>query len=73
MDRSSLQQKLELVRHELLTMGFRGNPLLHVSSNKRFLDVVSERSTAVVNILVEEKKAMRFLPLPDVYTKDGLC
>lgn len=54
-------------------MVLRGNPLLHVSSNKRFLDVAGERSTAVVNILGEKKKAMRFLPLPDVYAKDGLC
>jgi len=53
MDKSSLAQKLELARHELLDMGLRGNPLLHVPSNKRFLDVVDERSTEVANILVE--------------------
>lgn len=70
MDKSSLAQKLELARHELLDMGLRGNPLLHVPSNKRFLDVVDERSTEVANILVEEKKAMRFLPLPEIYEKD---
>lgn len=70
MDKSSLQQKLELARHELLDMGLRGNPLLHVPSNKRFLDIVDERSTEVANILVEEKKAMRFLPLPEAYEKD---
>lgn len=71
MDKSSLRHKLELARHELLDMGLRGNPLLHVPSNKRFLDVVGERSIEVANTLVEEKKAMRFLPLPEVYEKDG--
>ncbi|OHV07475.1 DUF3320 domain-containing protein [Kushneria phosphatilytica] len=70
MNNSSLQQKLELARHELLDMGLRGNPLLHVPSNKRFLDIVDEQSTEVANILVEEKKAMRFLPLPEAYEKD---
>lgn len=51
-------------------MGLRGNPLLHVPNNKRFLDIVDERSTEVANILVEEKKSMRFLPLPEAYEKD---
>lgn len=69
MDKSSLQQKLELARHELLDMGLRGNPLLHVPGNKRFLEIVDERSTEVANILVEEKKAMRFLPIPEAYDK----
>ncbi|WP_163559973.1 DUF3320 domain-containing protein [Halomonas sp. NO4] len=66
---TSLQNKLELARHELLDMGLRGNPLLHVPSNKRFLDIVDERSTEVANILVEERKPMRFLPLPEAYAK----
>jgi very-short-patch-repair endonuclease len=67
---TSLQQKLELARHELLDMGLRGNPLLHVPSNKRFLEIIDERSSEVANILVEERKAMRFLPLPEAYTRD---
>lgn len=72
MDKSSLKQKLELARHELLDMGLRGNPLLHVPSNKRFLEIVDERSTEVANILVEERKAMRFLPIPEAYAKGEL-
>src|SRR5690554_7795256 len=63
----SLEQKLELARLELLDMGLRGNPLLSIPKTMKFLEVVEERSEDVFSILVENRKAMSFLPLPEVY------
>src|SRR5690625_4730532 len=71
MQNNNLKTKLELARRELLDLGLRGNPLLHVPKNKRFLEIVDERSTEIVNILVEEKKVMRFLPIPEAYEREG--
>ena len=66
----SVQEKLELARLELLDMGLRANPLLHVPNNRRFLDVVDERAAAIYQLLVEETKAMRFLAIPEVYEQE---
>lgn len=66
----SIEQKLELARLELLDMGLRGNPLLSIPKNMKFLEVVEERSEDVFGILVENRKAMSFLPLPEVYEND---
>lgn len=66
----SLEQKLELARLELLDMGLRGNPLLSIPKTMKFLEVVEERSEDVFSILVENRKAMSFLPLPEVYESD---
>ena len=65
-----LLKKLEMARHELLDMGLRANALLHIPRNKKYLDVVEERSSDVYRILVGEKKPMKFLPLPDIYEDD---
>ncbi|MCP8687132.1 DUF3320 domain-containing protein [Marinobacterium sedimentorum] len=67
----SIQTKLELARLELLDMGLRGNPLLHVPKTTKFLDIVEERSEGVFRILVEDGKPMGFLPLPEAYEKEG--
>lgn len=61
----SVQQKLELARQELLDMGLRGNPLLNVQKNRKYLEIVEERSGDVFRILVEDRKSMSFLPLPE--------
>lgn len=61
-----LLNKLEMARHELLDMGLRGNALLHIPKNKRYLDVVEERSEDIYRILVDDKASMSFLPVPNV-------
>lgn len=66
----SVQERLELARLELLDMGLRANPLLHVPNNRRFLDVVDERAADIYSLLVEETKAMRFLAIPEVYEQE---
>ena len=67
----STQQKIDLARRELLDMGLRSNPLLNYRSNAKSLDVFDEVSEQVFDILVNQNKAMRFLPIPDRYVKDG--
>lgn len=57
----SVQEKLNLARLELLDMGLRANPLLHVRNNSRFLEIVNESSTDLYCLLVDESKTMRFL------------
>lgn len=66
-----LLNKLEMARHELLDMGLRGNALLHIPKNKRYLDVVEERSEDIYRILVDDKASMSFLPVPDVYDEES--
>ncbi|KXS53586.1 DUF3320 domain-containing protein [Marinobacter persicus] len=66
----SIEQKLELARMELLDMGLRGNPLLSIPKNMKFLEVVEERSDDIFRLLVENRKAMSFLPLPGAYEDD---
>lgn len=61
----SVHEALELARLELLDMGLRANPLLHVPHNKRFLEIVDKNSTDIYRLLVEESKSMRFLYLPE--------
>ncbi len=48
-------------------MGLRSNPLLNYRSGAKTLSVVDELSGAVFDILVSQKKPMRFLPVPQVY------
>lgn len=62
-----LKEKLNLARRELLDMGLRANPLLSYRQGAKSLGVVEEASGQVFDILVSQKKAMRFLPLPDIY------
>ena len=62
-----LKEKLNLARRELLDMGLRANPLLNYRQGAKSLEVVEEASGQVFDVLVNQKKAMRFLPLPDIY------
>ena len=64
---AALTEKLNIARKELLDMGLRANPLLNYRSGAKSLGVVEEDSEQVFDILVNQKKSMRFLPLPDVY------
>lgn len=66
----SLEQKLELARLELLDMGLRGNPLLSIPKIMKFLEVIERRSEDVFSTLVENRKAMSFLPRPEIYESD---
>ena len=60
-------EKLNLARRELLDMGLRANPLLNYRQSAKTLAVIEEHSKQVFHTLVNDKKAMRFLPLPEVY------
>lgn len=66
----SIKQQLDLARRELLDMGMRANPLLNFRHNAKTLEVFDERSTEVFQLLVQDKKAMSFLPVPEVYEDD---
>ena len=63
----TIQKKIDLARLELLDMGLRGNPLLSYRSNAKSLDVFDEVAEQVFEMLVEQNKAMRFLPVPKAY------
>lgn len=63
----SIEKKIELARLELLDMGLRGNPLLNYRSGPKTLDVFDEIPSQVFEMLVENNKPMRFLPIPESY------
>ncbi len=63
----TIQKKIDLARLELLDMGLRANPLLSYRSNAKSLDIFDEVADQVFNMLVEQNKAMRFLPVPKAY------
>lgn len=63
-------KQLEMARQELLDMGLRGNSLLHLPKNKKYLDVIEEHSEDIFQILVEQKQAMKFKPIPEVYEQE---
>ena len=67
-----LLKKLEMARQELLDMGLRANSLLHLPNNKKYLEIIEEHSENVFEILVGQKQAMRFKPIPEVYEKEAL-
>ena len=62
---SSLQQKIDLARRELLDMGLRANPLLNFNSGTKSLSIVEESAGSIFEHLVRQKKSMRFLPMPE--------
>lgn len=66
-----LINKLNMARHELLDMGLRANALLNIPRNKKYLDIVEERSLDIYRILVDEKNSMRFFPLPEIYEDEA--
>ena len=43
-------KQLEMARQELLDMGLRGNSLLHLPKNKKYLDVIEEHSEDIFQI-----------------------
>ena len=67
---SDITQALNQSRLELLDMGLRGNTLLHFKYGARTLEIVDEKAEQVFDHLVEKRKAMRFLPVPDDLLKD---
>lgn len=66
----SITQKIDLARRELLDMGLRSNPLLNFRPGTKTLNVVDELAEQVFDILVTQKKTMRFLPVPEIYQKE---
>lgn len=62
-------KSLELGRLELLDMGLRGNTLLHFRHGAKTLEVFDELSAQVFDLLVQQKKPMSFLPVPEEIEK----
>jgi len=61
-----IAQQLEITRKELLDMGLRGNPLLSFKHSKaKTLEIIDEISEEIYKILVNDSKAMKFLPIPE--------
>ena len=58
----SIDQQLQLARHELLDMGMRSNPLLNFRDGAKTLEAFDELSEQVFTMLVTERKKMSFLP-----------
>ena len=61
---TELSEKLDISRKELLDLGLR-NSLLNFRPNARSLEVVDELHAEVYRTLVNESKAMSFLPIPE--------
>jgi very-short-patch-repair endonuclease/DNA polymerase III delta prime subunit len=66
-----ITQALETARLELLDMGLRGNSLLHFRPGAKTVEVVDERATEILRILVEEKRTLSFIPLPGKLAEDS--
>jgi very-short-patch-repair endonuclease len=67
----SIKQKLELVRQELLDMGIRGNPMLHVPRNSRFLEIMEGDASFVYSVLTQERKSFGFRAIGEEEVEDG--
>lgn len=67
---SDIRQALNQSRLELLDMGLRGNTLLHFKHGARTLEIVDEKAEQVFEYLVEKRKAMSFLPVPQDLLKE---
>ena len=69
---NSIQMKLNAARTELLDLGSR-NPLINYRLSKaRGVEVVDESPPDIYRILVQEGKAMSFLPKPEPEEDDSL-
>ena len=69
---NSIQTKLDAARKELLDLGLR-NPLINYRlSRARGVEVVDESPPDVYRILVQEGKAMSFLPKPEPEEDENL-
>ncbi|WP_196221243.1 DUF3320 domain-containing protein [Sansalvadorimonas verongulae] len=67
---NTIENRLDLARRELLDMGLRANPLLNFRPGTKSLSIIDELSDAVFDILISQKKLMRFLPVPEVYEEE---
>ena len=68
---SSIETKLNAARKELLDLGLR-NPLINYRlSRARGVEIVDESPPDVYRILVQEGKAMSFLPKPEPEEDDN--
>lgn len=61
----SVLEQLQVSRQELLDMGIRGNSLLHFRYGARNIEVIDEISSVIYKKLVDEKKSLSFLPIPE--------
>lgn len=61
----SVLEQLQISRQELLDMGIRGNSLLHFRYGARNIEVIDEISGVIYKKLVDEKKSLSFLPIPE--------
>ncbi|MFW6101949.1 MAG: DUF4011 domain-containing protein, partial [Bacteroidota bacterium] len=61
----SIEEKIEAARKELLDMGIRGNSMLHVPRQKKFLEIIEGDSSHVFDMLVEQRKPLGFESLPE--------
>lgn len=61
----SIKAQLELARQELLDMGLRGNPMLHVPRNSKFLEIMEGDTSFVFQTLTAERKAFGFRGLAE--------
>ena len=69
---NSIQTKLDIARAELLDQSLR-NPLINYRlSRARGIEIVDESPPDIYRILVEEGKAMSFLPKPEPEEDDDL-
>ena len=69
---NTIQTELDAARKELLDLGLR-NPLINYRlSRARGVEIVDESPLDVYRILVEERKAMSFLPKPEPEEDDDL-
>jgi len=59
----SIKEQLELARQELLDMGLRGNPMLHVPRNSKFLEMMEGDTSFVFHVLTVERKPFGFMGL----------
>lgn len=59
------QHKIDLTRQELLDMGLRANPLLNFCTTAKTLTVIEESAQHIFDLLITQKKALRFLPQPE--------
>lgn len=66
-----ITQALDTARLELLDMGLRGNSLLHFRPGAKTVEVVDERSADILRLLVEEKRTLSFIPLPETLAEDS--
>ncbi|MGL1903112.1 MAG: DUF3320 domain-containing protein [Fibrobacterales bacterium] len=67
-EENKINDQIERIRIKLLDLGIRGNTLLHFQPRgHKSVSVVDEKSDSIFDILINQGKAMSFLPVPDAY------